>query len=172
MIENQNEVPILSKSNESIISHPENGGKIVANLNVTDPDENQPSVKYKINKGDDGNHFKITRSGDLAFLRLPDYENPIDENKDNLYKVSLSNGNPEHLDWIYIDGDHSYEVCLRDLENSLDVVKKDGIILGDDYYWPNAKWGKKGVTKAVNEFIEKHNFKMFKHGETQYEIRL
>ena len=88
------------------------------------------------------------------------------------YKVSLSNGNPEHLDWIYIDGDHSYEVCLRDLENSLDVVKKDGIILGDDYYWPNAKWGKKGVTKAVNEFIDKHNFKMFKHGETQYEIRL
>ena len=90
IIENQNEVPILSKSNESIISHPENGGKIVANLNVTDPDENQPSVKYKINKGDDGNHFKITRSGDLAFLRLPDYENPIDENKDNLYKVSFT----------------------------------------------------------------------------------
>ena len=90
IIENQNEAPILSKSNESIISHPENGGKIVANLNVTDPDENQPSVKYKINKGDDGNHFKITRSGDLAFLRLPDYENPIDENKDNLYKVSFT----------------------------------------------------------------------------------
>ena len=90
IIENQNEVPILSKSNESIISHPENGGKIVANLNVRDPDENQPSVKYKINKGDDGNHFKITRSGDLAFLRLPDYENPIDENKDNLYKVSFT----------------------------------------------------------------------------------
>ena len=90
IIENQNEVPIISKSNESIISHPENGGKIVANLNVIDPDENQPSVKYKINKGDDGNHFKITRSGDLAFLRLPDYENPIDENKDNLYKVSFT----------------------------------------------------------------------------------
>ena len=90
IIENQNEAPIISKSNESIISHPENGGKIVANLNIIDPDENQPSVKYKINKGDDGNHFKITRSGDLAFLRLPDYENPIDENKDNLYKVSFT----------------------------------------------------------------------------------
>ena len=90
IIENQNEVPILSESIESIISHPENSGKIVANLKVTDPDENQPSVKYKINKGDDGNHFKITRSGDLAFLRLPDYENPTDENKDNLYKVSFT----------------------------------------------------------------------------------
>ena len=89
IIENQNEAPIISKSNESIISHPENGGKIVANLNIIDPDENQPSVKYKINKGDDGNHFKITRSGDLAFLRLPDYENPIDENKDNLTKFHL-----------------------------------------------------------------------------------
>ena len=111
MIENQNEVPILNKSNESIISHPENGGKIVANLNVTDPDENQPSVKYKINKGDDGNHFKITRSGDLAFLRIPDYENPIDENKDNLYKVSFTVFDSKN-DKLKVDG--SVKIKVKD----------------------------------------------------------
>lgn len=77
------------------------------------------------------------------------------------------------LDWIYIDGDHSYEGCLRDLENALQVVKQGGLILGDDYGWPNAKWFKPGVTKAVDEFINKHELtKMFKHGETQYEIRI
>ena len=77
------------------------------------------------------------------------------------------------LDWIYIDGDHSYEGCLRDLENALQVVKPGGLILGDDYGWPNAKWFKPGVTKAVDEFINKHELtKMFKHGETQYEIRI
>ena len=81
--------------------------------------------------------------------------------------------NDVELDWIYVDGDHSYEGCLRDLENSIKVVKPGGLILGDDYGWPNAKWQKPGVTKAVNEFINKHELKqMFKHGQTQYEIRI
>ena len=79
----------------------------------------------------------------------------------------------DFLDWIYIDGDHSYEGCLRDLENSLKVVKQGGLILGDDYGWPNAKWFKPGVTKAVDEFINRHKLtKMLRHGETQYEIRI
>lgn len=77
------------------------------------------------------------------------------------------------LDWIYIDGDHSYEGCLQDLENSLKIVKPGGLILGDDYGWPNARWSKPGVTQAVNEFINKHKLtQIFKHGETQYEIRI
>ena len=77
------------------------------------------------------------------------------------------------LDWIYIDGDHSYEGCLKDLENALNVVKSGGLILGDDYGWPNAQWQKAGVTKAVNEFINKNGFKkMYRHGMTQYEIRI
>jgi len=81
--------------------------------------------------------------------------------------------NDVELDWIYIDGDHSYEGCLQDLENSLKLVKSGGLILGDDYGWPNAKWQKTGVTKAVNEFINKHKLtQIFKHGETQYEIRI
>ena len=89
------------------------------------------------------------------------------------FMAAKGHGNNEMLDWIYIDGDHSYEGCLRDLENSLLVVKEGGLILGDDYGWPNAKWQKPGVTKAVNEFINKHNLtKMLRHGETQYEIRI
>ena len=89
------------------------------------------------------------------------------------FLAAKGHGNPEMLDWIYVDGDHSYEGCLKDLENAINVVKPGGFILGDDYGWPNAKWQKPGVTKAVNEFINKHNLtKMFRHGETQYEIRL
>jgi len=78
------------------------------------------------------------------------------------------------LDWIYIDGDHSYEGCLSDLENALKAVKAGGLILGDDYGWPNNKWNKPGVTKAVNEFINTNNLtnSMFRHGETQFEIRV
>ena len=77
------------------------------------------------------------------------------------------------LDWIYVDGDHSYEGCFKDLENSLKIVKPGGFILGDDYGWKDSKTSKPGVTRAVNEFINKHKLtQMFKHGETQYEIRI
>lgn len=89
------------------------------------------------------------------------------------FMAAKGHGNNEMLDWIYIDGDHSYEGCLRDLENALQVVKPGGLILGDDYGWPNSKWSKPGVTKAVNEFINKNNLtKMLRHGMTQYEIRI
>ena len=58
----------------------------------------------------------------------------------------------EKLDWIYIDGDHSFEGCYRDLCNAVKVVKSGGYILGDDYKWPFQKYGKDGVTKAVDKF--------------------
>ncbi len=74
------------------------------------------------------------------------------------------------LDWIYIDGDHSYPQTKKDLNNSFNVVKSGGRIIGDDYKWPEAKSGKDGATKAVNEFIEQNKFKMYKHGETQFSI--
>jgi hypothetical protein len=82
--------------------------------------------------------------------------------------------NDVELDWIYIDGDHSYEGCLSDLENGLKAVKSGGLILGDDYGWPNNRWNKPGVTKAVNKFINNNNLTehMFRHGETQFEIRI
>ena len=75
------------------------------------------------------------------------------------------------LDWIYIDGDHSYKGVLRDLENAWKIVKKGGYILGDDFKWPTQKWGKEGVHKAVCEFVRKNDINMKQEGEgTQFSI--
>ena len=87
-VENENEKPVLVSPKEATFNHPENAGKIVARIAVEDPDENQSSVKFKITKSEDKDHFKITRAGDLAFLREPDYENPVDANKDNVYTIT------------------------------------------------------------------------------------
>lgn len=76
------------------------------------------------------------------------------------------------LDWVYVDGDHSYEGCLFDLETVLPHIKKGGIIMGDDYGWPKARWQKKGVTKAVNEFKDKYQFPIKRFGETQFLIKI
>ena len=52
-------------------------------------------------------------------------------------------------------------------------IKKGGMILGDDYGWPNSKYQKVGVTKAVNEFRKKHNLTTFmQFGQTQFMLRI
>ena len=75
------------------------------------------------------------------------------------------------LDWIYLDGDHSYAGVLRDLYNALRVVKKGGVILGDDYAWPFQKHGKPGVTAAVDQFILETGLELRQEGAvTQFSI--
>lgn len=77
----------------------------------------------------------------------------------------------EKLDWIYIDGDHSYSGVIADLNNSLKVLKHGALILGDDYKW-GRPGDKGGVKKAVNEFVETHNFKINQHGNNQFSIQI
>jgi hypothetical protein len=63
---------------------------------------------------------------------------------------------PAHyLDWIYIDGDHSYRGCHGDLQAALRVVKPQGIIMGHDYDPLHP-----GVIQAVDEFCSKHGYHM------------
>jgi hypothetical protein len=60
------------------------------------------------------------------------------------------------VDFIYVDADHSYEWCMRDLKNSLKAVSKGGIIAGHDYH-PNTF----GVWNAVNEFCKNTGLEIF-----------
>ena len=39
--------------------------------------------------GDDAGAFDISSSGELTFVRAPDYENPADANTDNVYMVTI-----------------------------------------------------------------------------------
>jgi hypothetical protein len=57
----------------------------------------------------------------------------------------------ESLDFVYIDGDHSYEGVRDDLANYLPKVRAGGLICGDDYGL-GAWWGD-GVLKALHEFL-------------------
>ena len=78
-----------------------------------------------------------------------------------------------YFDWVYLDGDHSYEGVLRDLQSSHRVVKNGGVILGDDYAWPFQKHGKPGVTAAVDQFIKETGLKVLQEGgTTQFSIQL
>ena len=80
---------------------------------------------------------------------------------------------PNNIDFLYIDGNHSYKYVLEDLENYFPKVKKGGIIIGDDAVdtdeskrdnnndvlinWSYNCYGYYGVIKAFNDFIRKNN---------------
>ena len=54
------------------------------------------------------------------------------------------------VDFIYIDGNHSYDFVKRDIELYYPKVKDGGVIGGHDIYFHE-------VQKAVFEFVIKNN---------------
>lgn len=103
-----------------------------------------------------GNNMK-TISLDESYNRL------IEQYKSN-DKVDVFKGKSQDffkeiednsLDFIYIDGDHSYEGAKVDLQNAFHKVKKGGLICGHDY---TSRF--QGVVDAVNQFVSEHNFEL------------
>jgi len=71
------------------------------------------------------------------------------------------------LDAVYIDGDHSYEGCARDLEEALRLVKPGGYIMGHDYEINPAKTEARydfGVKRAVDEFCARRGLEITAKG--------
>ncbi len=78
------------------------------------------------------------------------------------YSTSLSDDDipKETLDFIYIDGDHSYEGVKRDLNLANTLVKSGGWIAGHDYSMNPLKAKNHyefGVKQAVYEFCKSNN---------------
>lgn len=58
-----------------------------------------------------------------------------------------------YFDAIYIDGDHRYEGVKRDIEASVSKLKKDGVLIFNDYtVWSASSMFHCGVARAVHEF--------------------
>ena len=57
------------------------------------------------------------------------------------------------LGLIFIDGDHSYEGCKKDIESWLPFLKQGGYMLFHDYDLPTSP----GVVRAVDELVKNSN---------------
>jgi len=55
------------------------------------------------------------------------------------------------LDYVYVDGDHSYEGVSTDLAEAFRVTKVGGFICCDDYLL--GAWWQDGVVRAVHELL-------------------
>lgn len=73
------------------------------------------------------------------------------------------------LDFVYIDGDHSYDFVMQDMIIWGRKVRKGGIISGHDYFYDNNKPGRQAkVTQAVNDYTRVHGIKFFITSEDRY----
>ncbi|MDC1245751.1 class I SAM-dependent methyltransferase [Pelagibacteraceae bacterium] len=59
------------------------------------------------------------------------------------------------IDYVFLDGGHTYETVKNDLHYSKPVLDNDGTILCDDYGLGYAP----GVKQAIDEFVEENNLK-------------
>ncbi len=76
---------------------------------------------------------------------------------------------PRELDWVWLDGDHSYEAVKSDLDALARIVKPGGYIVGDDYL---LDWWGDGVIRAVNEFSSDGRGSLELIGPTFFKIRV
>lgn len=59
----------------------------------------------------------------------------------------------DSIDIAFIDGDHTYEACLNDLEAWYPKIKAGGMVLGHDYWVDD---GGNEVYRAAQEFSKRH----------------
>ena len=73
----------------------------------------------------------------------------IGDSKKILPKIDLT-----EVDYVFIDGGHSYETVKSDLNNCKIVIENKGIVLCDDYDLSYAP----GVKEAIDEFVSKEQY--------------
>jgi predicted O-methyltransferase YrrM len=104
---------------------------------------------------DNNDHGNILQNGEeLNF----DYNITNCKNKERItiHKITSDKffeNNSKTYNFIYIDGCHEIEFIKRDMENSFNILEKDGIMWMDDY------GGGDGIIikKTMDDFLEKYN---------------
>ena len=129
----------------------ENAREIHKNLNVKKFFLIDPYLEYK-DYENDGSYKIVKEAKIIAHKRLKKWENKnfwINQFSDKaIYKIKNNS-----LDFIYIDGNHSYNYVLSDLRNYWDKLKIGGILAGHDIQY-------KEVSEALIDFIKDKDLKV------------
>jgi hypothetical protein len=105
----------------------------------------------------DGNNIVWTNLNDEYNRLLLKYESNSAVKLHKGYSFDILNKfKDEYFDFIYIDGDHSYDGVKDDLNLSYSKTKKNGYICGHDYTIQMFE----GVVRAVNEFCLENNLRI------------
>ncbi len=121
----------------------ENKSEVIPNTNFSNPLKN---IYFKYIKKQ--NPYTKEAVEDL----LKKFKNNVNLIKGNsnlvLKKIDMSK-----IDYVFLDGGHTYETVKNDLECCLEVIKSNGTILCDDYNFGHLP----DVKNAIDEFVKKNN---------------
>lgn len=73
------------------------------------------------------------------------------------------------LDWVYIDGDHSYSAVSADIRTYKQKVVPGGLVAGDDY--ADGGMFKGGVKRAVDEALASGELELIMQRDRQFVLR-
>ena len=99
-------------------------------------------------------------------LLINDIEKNFDTNLKNYsgrflkHKISSNNffkNNKEEFDIIYIDGSHFASDVFEDCKNSWSVLKINGLLILDDYFWKGYSKLEENPAFAINQFLKEVN---------------
>ena len=124
----------------------ENAKNILENLNINKIYLIDPWLKYEEYE-ENFIQQQLDESYIKAKNRLKNYNDKVIYLKD--YSSNVVNKVPM-VDFIYIDGNHSYKYVLEDCENYWKKVKNGGILAGHDISWET-------TLNAVQDFCRNNN---------------
>ena len=124
------------------VENEENKNEVIPNNKFNNP---LKRIYYKYIKKQ--NPYSIEAVRDL----LKKFEKNVHLIQGNSNKV-LKKIDMGKIDYVFLDGGHEYNTVKNDLDNCIEVIKKGGTILCDDYNLGSAP----GVKKAIDEFVLKN----------------
>ena len=96
-------------------------------------------------------------------LPIINIENNFDDNlktypdrykKEKIFSDLFFRKNKKFFDVVFIDGSHFADNVFKDCKNSWPILKKDGILILDDYFWKGYKKLEQNPAFAVNKFLK------------------
>ena len=124
------------------VENEENKNEVVPNNTFNNP---LKKIYFKYIKKQ--NPYSLEAVRDL----LKKFEKNVHLIQGNSNKV-LNKMDMSKIDYVFLDGGHEYNTVKNDLDNCIEVIKKGGTVLCDDYNLGSAP----GVKRAIEEFVNKN----------------
>lgn len=135
-----------------------NSKSIIKTLNVKKLYLVDPYLDYD-GYTDDNGKDKMNKHMSDCINRLKGLEDKYELIRD--YSANAAKKIPNNLDFVYIDGNHTYPFVKEDIDLYYPKVKDGGIIAGHDMENGKPSDEHDGVTKAVIEFAVKNKLKLY-----------
>ena len=126
------------------VENEENKNEVIPNNTFNNP---LKKIYFKYIKKQ--NPYSLEAVRDL----LKKFEKNVHLIQGNSNKV-LNKMDMSKIDYVFLDGGHEYNTVKNDLENCVEVIKKGGTVLCDDYSLVTTP----DVKRAVDEFIKDNQY--------------